>query len=144
MGSQDLKGPKVPKENQVHLDQDPEDLQERRELQDVRVLQVQRGHQGMLETLGLQEPVAPVAPKGFLEPQDAEVLLGLLVKRVAMVLQGKVALQVPLASQVTRVLLEILVQLVQEETRDRTGYLDLLERKEPWELLELDPGAQRG
>lgn len=41
-------------------------------------------------------------------------------------------------------LLEIQVQLVLEETRDRTGYLDLLERKELWELLELDLEDQRG
>lgn len=36
--------------------------------------------------------------------------------------------------QVTRGLLEILVQLVQGETRVRMGYLDLLEKKEPWEV----------
>lgn len=30
--------------------------------------------------------------------------------------------------------LEILVQLDPEETRDKMGYLDLLERKEPWDV----------
>lgn len=49
----------------------------------------------MLETLVLQEAVAPVAPKEILDPQDAEVLLVLLVKRVVMVLQEEVALQDP-------------------------------------------------
>lgn len=45
-------------------------------------------------------------------------------------------------SQATRGLLETLVYLVAEETRDRMGYLDLLERKEPWDVLELDLKAQ--
>lgn len=130
------------KENQVHLDQDLKDLQERRGLQDVQDHQVQRGYWGTEETLVLQETVAPVAPKDSLDPRDAEVLLGLPVKRVVMVLRGKMDLQDPPASQVTRGLLETLVQLAPEETRGRTGYLDLLERKEPWVLLEVDPGAQ--
>lgn len=54
------------------------------------------------------------------------------------------ALQDPQDSQETKGLLGILVHLVPEETRDRMGYLDLLERKERWGLLELDPRAQRG
>lgn len=92
----------------------------------------------------LQETVAPVAPKDPVDLQDAEDLQGLLVIKVVMVLQVKVDLQDPLASQATRALLEILVQLVPGETRDRTGYLDLLGRKEPWELLELDLEDQKG
>lgn len=83
---------KVLKENQVHLDQDLKAFQERRGIQDVQDHQVQRGNQGTGETLVLQETVAPVAPKDFLDPRDAEVLLGLLVKRVVMDLQGKMAL----------------------------------------------------
>lgn len=38
------------------------------------------------EALVVQEPVAPVAPKEILDLQDAEVLQGHLVGRVAMVL----------------------------------------------------------
>lgn len=142
--NQDQKDLTVLKENQVNLDQVLKDFQERRGVQDVQDHQVQRGNQGTVGTLVLQETVAPVAPKDFLDTRDAEVLLGLLVKRVVMVLRGQMALRDPPASQVTRERLEILVQLVPEGTRDRTAYLDLLERKEPWELLELDPGAQRG
>lgn len=55
-----------------------------------------------------------------------------------MVLKGNLAVQVPLASKVTLGHLEFLAHLVQEETRDRMGYLDLLERKERWEYLSLD------
>lgn len=88
---QDRQGLKVLKGNQVHQDQDPKDLQERRGIQDVLDPQVQRGHQGMLETLVPRESMVPVALKDILDPQDAEVLLGLLVKRVVMVLQGKTA-----------------------------------------------------
>lgn len=97
-----------------------------------------------METSVLQESVAPVAPKDPLDPQDAEDLRGLLVIKAAMVLLVKVDLQDPPVSQATRALLEILVQLVPEETRDRMGYLDLLERKELWGLLELDLEDQRG
>lgn len=144
MGSRALKDPKVLKVNQAHLDQGPKDFLVERGLQDVLDHQVQRGIQDILETLGLQEPSVPAAPKDILEPQDAEVHLVLLVKRAVMALQGTMALQVPPASRVTKGLLEILVQLVQEETRDRTVYQDLLERKEPWELLELAPVVQKG
>lgn len=144
MENQDQEDLKVRKENQVHLDQDLKDFQERRGIQDVQDHQVRRGNQGTSESLVLQETVAPVALKDILDPRDAEVLLGLLVKRVVMVRRVKMALQDPPASQVTRGLLEILVQLVPEETRDRMGYLDLLGRREQWELLESDPGAQKG
>lgn len=41
----------------------------------------------------LQETVAPVAPKDSVDPQAAEVLLGLQVRRVAMVLQEQMAPQ---------------------------------------------------
>lgn len=95
MGGLDQTDLKVLKVNQVHLDQDPKDFQERRGIQDVLDLRVQRGNQAMLETLVLQEAVAPVAPKDILDPQDAEVHLVLLVKRVVMVLQEKMALQDP-------------------------------------------------
>lgn len=141
---QDQEDLKVLKEKQVHLDPDQKDLQKRREIQDVQEHQVQRGNRETLETLVPQEPVAPVAPKDILDPKDAEVLLGLLVERVVMVLRGQMALQDPPASQVPRGLLEFLVQPVPEETRDRMGYLDLLERKEQWVLLEPGPGAQMG
>lgn len=96
-----------------------------------------------METSVLQESVAPVAPKDRLDPLDAEDLRGVLEIKVAMVLQVEVDLQDLPASQATKALLEILVQLVPEETRDRMGYLDLLERKELWELLELDLEDQR-
>lgn len=141
---QDQEDLKVLRESQVHLGQDLKGFQERRGILDYQDYLVRMGNQGTLETLVLQETVAPVALKDFLDPLDAEVLRGLMVKRVVMVLQGKMALQDPPASQVTRGVLEILVQLVPEETRDRTGYLDLLERKEKWELLEWGPKAQRG
>lgn len=144
MGNRALRDPKVLKVNQAHLDQGPKDFLVERGLQDVLDLRVQKGIQEMLETLGLQEPSVPAAPKDILEPQDAEVHLGLLVKRAVMVLKGPMALQVPPASQVTKGLLEILVQLVQEETRVRMVYQDLLERREPWELLELVPVDSRG
>lgn len=87
--------------------------------------------------------MAPVALKDLKGPQDVEVLLDLLVRRVMMAFWGKLALQDPVAFQVTRGLLEILVHLVPEETRDKMGYLGLQERKEPWELLDLDPVAQK-
>ncbi|XP_034720509.1 uncharacterized protein LOC117939352 [Etheostoma cragini] len=141
---QDVEDLKVLKGNQAHLDQDLKDSQERREIGDFQDVWVRRGLQEPGEPLVLQETVAPVAPKEILDPRDAEVLLGLLVKRVVMVLRGTTALQDPPASQVTRALLEIQVQLVPEEHRGRMGYLDLQERKEPWELLEADPGAQMG
>lgn len=130
--------------NHFYLNQDPKGLQDTRGIKGQLDLQVKRGYEGKMEPLVLQESVAPVAQKDTLEAQDAEVLLGLLVKKVMMVLMGKMALQGPLASQVTRGLPEILVHLVQEETRDKMEYQDLLEKKEPWELLELDPGALRG
>lgn len=144
MECQDQEELKVLKENQVHLDQGPKGFKERRGIQGVLELQVRRGNLGIQGAKVFQDPVVSVAPKENQEPQDAEVLLEILVKKVVMVLQVQMALQDPLASRETRVLLEILVQQVQEETRDRMEYLDLLEKKEQWELLELDPGAQRG
>lgn len=48
--------------------------------------------------------------------------------------QGVVALQDQQDSQVTKELLENLVQLVPEETRDRMEYQDPLGRREQWEV----------
>lgn len=94
--------------------------------------------------MDLQDVPVPVVTEETLVPPDAEVLLVRLVKRAVTVLQEKMVVQARPDSQVTKVLLEILVQLVPEETRDKTGYLGLLERKGPWETLESDPSAQRG
>lgn len=91
MGSQDLQDPKVRKVNRVRLDQVPKGLVEKRGIQDFLDFRVQRGYQERLETLVLQEAVAPLAPKVTMALKDAEVRLGLLVRRVVMVLQVKLA-----------------------------------------------------
>lgn len=57
--------------------------------------------------------------------------------------RGEVALQDQLDLQGTRGLLETQVQRGPEETRARTGSLDLQERKEPWGLPGPDPEDQR-
>lgn len=54
---------KVPKENQVHLDQDLKDVQERRGIQDVKDLRVVRDHKDPMDHSVLQESVARVALK---------------------------------------------------------------------------------
>lgn len=84
----DQEDQRVLKENQAHLDQGTKDFQERRGMQDVLALKDQRGIQETWEPLVLQESVAPVALKGYLDPREAEVLREFLVKRVAMVHLG--------------------------------------------------------
>lgn len=79
-------------------------------------------------------------PKGRGAAEDPLVLLE---RRVLMVSQDVMATQAPADSQETRVLPEIQVHQVQEETRDRTGFPDLQERKGPWEPQDLDLEAQR-
>lgn len=62
------------KENRVPLDQDLEDVQDRRENWGFWDLQGQWESRDPLEAWALQEDVAPVAPKGRVAPQDAGVL----------------------------------------------------------------------
>ncbi|KAF0030983.1 hypothetical protein F2P81_017714 [Scophthalmus maximus] len=83
---------------------------------------------------GIKGELSPPGP-GFKGCPGEKVHLDLLEKRVVTVLRGKLDLQDPAVSQVTKGLLEILVLPVPEEARDKMGYLDLQERKEPWEAL---------
>lgn len=65
-----------------------------------------------METLVLLENVVPVVLKEKVDPQAAEDLQGLQVKRDVMVPLGQMASLGPQASQETRALLEILAKLV--------------------------------